>query len=156
LNTFEGNRMEIQQDFKELLVLLNDHKVEYMIVGGYALAFHGAPRYTGDLDIYVKPDQKNAQHLLAALDDFGFASVNLKQSDFQSPEMVIQLGVPPVRVDLITSISGVSWGEAQSGKIRGNLGDIPVFFIGRREFILNKKAIGRKRDFADLEALGET
>ena len=148
--------MEIQQDFKELLVLLNDHKVEYMIVGGYALAFHGAPRYTGDLDIYVKPDQKNAQHLLAALDDFGFASVNLKQSDFQSPEMVIQLGVPPVRVDLITSISGVSWGEAQSGKIRENLGDIPVFFIGRREFILNKKAIGRKRDFADLEALGET
>jgi hypothetical protein len=86
--------MEIQQDFKELLVLLNDHKVEYMIVGGYALAFHGAPRYTGDLDIYVKPDQKNAQNLLAALDDFGFASVNLKQSDFQSPEMVIQLGVP--------------------------------------------------------------
>ncbi len=156
MNTFEGNRMEIQQDFKELLVLLNDHKVEYMIVGGYALAFHGAPRYTGDLDIYVKPDQKNAQHLLAALDDFGFASVNLKQSDFQSPEMVIQLGVPPVRVDLITSISGVSWEEAKSGKIRGNLGDIPVFFIGRREFILNKKAIGRKRDFADLEALGET
>lgn len=88
MNTFEGNRMEIQQDFKELFVLLNDHKVEYMIVGGYALAFHGAPQYTGDLDFYVKPDQKNAQHLLAALDDFGFASVNLKQSGFQSPEAV--------------------------------------------------------------------
>src|SRR3970282_1292044 len=100
--------MRIQQDFKELLTLLNSHRVEYILVGAYALAHHGAPRFTGNLDLFIKPDTRNAQRRLAALQDFGFGSVGLEVKDFTEPDQVIQLGVPPVRVDLITSISGVS------------------------------------------------
>ena len=101
--------MEIQPDFRELFVLLNEQNVEYLIVGGYALAFHGTPRYTGDLDILVRPDPANAQRILKALALFGFGLLGLAVADFENPEQVIQLGEPPVRIDLITSITGVSW-----------------------------------------------
>lgn len=147
--------MEIQLDFKDLLALFNAHKVNYIIVGAYALAFHGAPRYTGDMDIYVKPDLENARRILAALDEFGFGAVGLSPTDFEEPNKVIQLGVPPVRVDLVTSITGVTWDEAFLGKVEGKYGNVPVHFIGRDHFILNKRALGRKKDLADLEALGE-
>jgi hypothetical protein len=147
--------MEVQRDFKELLALFNKHKVEYVIVGGYALAFHGAPRYTGDIDILIHPDVANAHRILAALDEFGFGSVGLTAADFHKPENVIQLGVPPVRVDIITSLTGVSWEDACAGRIKGKYGDIPVYYIGRKQFIANKRAVGRKKDLADLEALGE-
>ncbi|MBW2644977.1 MAG: nucleotidyltransferase [Deltaproteobacteria bacterium] len=147
--------MEVQPDFKDLLALLNAHKVEYIIVGGYALAFHGVPRFTGDLDVFVKPDPENARRILDALDEFGFKSVGLATGDFESPDKVVQLGVPPVRVDIITSLTGVSWEEAFSGRAEGKYGDIAVHYIGREQFVLNKRATGRKRDLADLEALGE-
>lgn len=147
--------MEIQPDFKELLALLNAHNVDYVIVGAYALAFHGAPRFTGDIDIFVKPDTKNAESILAALKEFGFDSLDLKKSDFQQPENVIQLGVPPVRVDLLTSLTDVLWQQAYSGRVEGAYGDVPVYFLGRKEFLTNKKALGRKKDLADIEALGE-
>ena len=104
--------MEVQQDFKELLKLFNAHKVEYVIVGGYALAFHGAPRYTGDIALLIKPDRENAQKVLNALKDFGFAELGLSSNDFSSPENVVQLGVPPVRIDIITSLTGVSWNRS--------------------------------------------
>ena len=147
--------MEVQPDFRNLLVLFNAHKVDHIIVGAYALAFHGAPRYTGDIDIFVNPDAINAQRIMAALDEFGFGSVGLTAMDFESPDKVIQLGVPPVRVDIITSITAVSWEDAVTGRAEGKYGDIPVYFIGREQFISNKKALGRKKDLADLEALGE-
>jgi hypothetical protein len=147
--------MEVQQDFRDLLELLNEHKVEYLIVGGYALAFHGAPRFTGDIDVFVRPAPKNAERILSALTAFGFQFSNLDIEDFQSPDKVVQLGVPPVRVDLITSISGVTWEEAQAHKEPGVFGDVPVAYIGRSEFVANKRASGRQKDLADLEALGE-
>lgn len=147
--------MEVQPDFKELLALFNDHRVSYLIVGGYALAFHGAPRFTGDLDILIKPDHENASRIVAALDAFGFASLGITESDFEQPDQVIQLGVAPVRIDLITSITGVSWDEAFTGRVVSSYGDVPVHYIGRQQFVLNKRATGRKRDLADLEALGE-
>jgi hypothetical protein len=146
--------MEVQPDFKDLLALLNEHTVEYLIVGGYALAFHGAPRFTGDIDIFVRPDSRNAQRILDALSAFGFSFSNLTLDDFQKPNKVVQLGVPPVRVDLITSISGVSWEDANASKELGTFGDVPVQYIGRTQFIANKRAIGRKKDIADIEALG--
>ena len=146
--------MEIQTDFKELLELLNVNNVEYMIVGGYALAFHGAPRYTGDIDIFIKPGMENARRMMKALDEFGFGSVGIEMSDFVNEDKVVQLGVPPVRIDIITSISGVAWEEAFSSKVEGKYGDVPVFYIGVDQFIKNKKSIGRKKDLADLEALG--
>ncbi len=147
--------MEVQQDFKELLKLFNAHKVKYLIVGGYALAFHGAPRYTGDIDIFVKPDAENAIRILNALNEFGFGSVGLKEEDLKTPNKVIQLGFPPVRIDIITSISGVSWYDAFKKHDKGEYGDISVCYIGKKHYIINKRASGRKKDLADLEAIGE-
>ena len=147
--------MEIQPDFRDLLALFNAHRVEYMIVGGYALAFHGAPRYTGDIDLFVRPNAANARRILTALDEFGFGTVGLTEEDFRSPDKVVQLGVPPVRIDIITSLSGVSLEDAFAGCVDGKYGDIPVKYIGRAEFISNKRSTGRKKDIADLEALGE-
>jgi hypothetical protein len=147
--------MEVQKDFKELLELLNARKVEYVIVEGYALAFHGAPRYTGDIDILVRPDSENAGKVLAALTDFGFGSTGLVAADFQKPDQVIQLGFPPVRIDLVTSISGVSWDEVAAGRQKGMYGPVRVDYIGRQELIRNKRAAGRKKDMADIEALEE-
>lgn len=147
--------MEIQPDFRDLLALFNVHKVEYVIVGGYALAFHGAPRFTGDIDILVKPDPFNATRILAALDEFGFGSLDLVQDDFIHPRNVIQLGVPPVRVDILTSISGVSWEEAWISKVPGIYGEVPVNFIGLEAFTNNKRATGRNKDLADLDAISK-
>jgi hypothetical protein len=146
--------MEIHKDFKELLELLNEHKVEYLIVGGYALAFHGAPRFTGDIDLLVKPDSKNAKHILSALEEFGFGSLKLSQVDFTTPNNVIQLGNPPVRVDIMTSITAIDWEKAHTDKVQGNYGDTTAYFISKEDFIANKRALGRKKDLADIEALG--
>ncbi len=147
--------MEIPQDFKELLELLNRQKVKYIVVGGYALAFHGAPRFTGDLDLFVKADKQNSRRILKALKRFGFGSLNLTEADFEKPDTVVQLGVSPVRIDIITSLTGLSWKQAFEGRKKGKYGDISIYYIGRKELIKNKKATGRKRDIADIEALGE-
>lgn len=145
--------MEIQQDYKELLELFNAHKVEYLIVGGFALAFHGAPRFTGDIDLLVKPDVENAKKILAALKDFGFASLNFTEADFLKLDNIIQLGYPPFRIDIIMSITGVDWQTAVNGKVAGKYGDVDIFFLGKKEFIANKKASGRLKDLADIEAI---
>jgi hypothetical protein len=147
--------MEIQKDFKELFECFNANRVSYLIVGGYAMAFHGAPRFTGDIDLYVKPDPENAERILKALDMFGFGGLDLAFEDFVQPDKVVQLGVPPVRIDLVTSISGVSWEDAFKGAVNGRYGDVPVLYIGRDALVLNKRATGRNLDAADLEALGE-
>ncbi len=147
--------MEIHNDFKELLKLFNKHKVEYLVVGDYALAFHGVPHFTGDIDLFVKPVCDNAKRVIVALDEFGFGSLDLSEDDFTTPGKVIQLGVPPIRIDIITRISGVSWEKANSDKVPGQYDQTPVFFISREDFIANKKATGRKKDAADIEALGE-
>ena len=147
--------MQVQTDFRDLLALFNAHQVDYVIVGAYALAFYGAPRYTGDLDIFVKPDASNAQRIMAALEEFGFGSAGLTVGDFERLDQVIQLGVSPVRVDILTSITGVSWEDITTGKTKGTYGDIPVWFIGRGQLIINKKALGRKKDLADLESIGQ-
>ena len=143
-------------DFSALLALLNAHHVEYMIVGGHALAFHGAPRYTGDLDVYIKSDAVNAERMAIVLDEFGFGDLGLTAEDFLTAESVLQLGVPPVRLDILNSLTGVSWSEANNGRVRGTYGDIQVHYIGRDQFIKNKRATGRQRDLADLEMLEGT
>ncbi|MCK9418888.1 MAG: nucleotidyltransferase family protein [Nitrospirae bacterium] len=147
--------MEEQADYKELLALFNAHDVRYIIVGAYALAFHGAPRYTGDLDLLVRPDEVNGRRILSALEAFGFGSLGLTVDDFSVPDRIIQLGVPPVRVDIITSITGVTWDETEADRVQGTFGTIPVSYIGKNSFIRNKRALGRNKDFADAEALGE-
>jgi hypothetical protein len=147
--------MEIEKDFKELLELFNAHKVEYVVVGGFALAFHGAPRFTGDIDILVKPDIENAKRVLIAIKDFGFGSFDFAEADFSKIGQVIQLGVPPVRIDIMTSITGVDWEKIQANKVAGEYGGVPTYYLGKKEFIANKKATGRKKDLADIEAIDE-
>jgi hypothetical protein len=126
----------LSTDFKEFIELLNSTQVEYMLVGGYALATYGHPRYTGDMDVWVKPEADNVERLLLVLSAFGFASVGLKKADFMEPEAVVQLGYPPARIDLLTAIDGVT---------------IPVIHI--QDFRTNKIAAGRHKDLADLEAI---
>ncbi len=147
--------MEIQSDFKELLELFNANKVEYVIVGGYALAFHGAPRFTGDIDLFVSSDGENAKKILEALKQFGFESLELSEKDFTYPDRVIQLGVPPVRIDIMTSLTGVSWQQVASNKVSSTYGRTQVHFIAKQDLISNKKALGRKKDLADIEGLNE-
>jgi hypothetical protein len=147
--------MEIYRDFKELFELFNAQEVEYVIIGGYALAHHGAPRYTRDIDLYVRPTPGNAKRVMDALDAFGFGKVGLGPEDFEKPDQVIQLGYPPVRVDLVTSITGVSWEEASAGRSQGEYGGTRVPYLGRAELIANKKASGRPRDLTDAQRLEE-
>lgn len=145
--------MEISQDFKEWLELLNANKVEYVIVGAHALAFYGVPRFTGDLDILVKPSQENAKKVIQTLEAFGFGPLKLRIKDFTEPDSVIQLGYPPVRIDLITTLTGLTWQQIETGKTKGHFGPVEVYFLGKKDLIRNKKTLGRKKDLADLEAL---
>lgn len=145
--------MEVQPDFEELFVLFNKHRVKYIIVGAYALAFHGAPRTTGDIDVFVQPTAENARRVISALKDFGFGPLNLTESDFAKPKWVVQLGIPPVRIDLVTSITAVTWRKAYSGKVRGAYGKARVHYLGKPEYLINKRAVARKKDLADIEAL---
>jgi hypothetical protein len=147
--------MEAQPDFKEMFELLNRHKAQFIIAGAYALAFHGVPRNTGDIDVYINPTRANARKILAALNDFGFGSLKLTEADFTILGNVIQLGAPPVRIDFLNELSGVSWNEADKGKIAGNYGGVQVHYLGRAQLVANKWATGRKKDLADLEAMGE-
>jgi hypothetical protein len=145
--------MAVQRDFKEFCELLNSHGVEFVIVGAHALAFHGAPRFTGDIDFLVRPTRENALRLLRVFEAFGFGGEGVQAEDILVPGRIFQMGVVPVRIDVITSISGVSWEEVSRGKVAGDYAGVPVHFIGRAEYIANKNAAGRKKDRADVEAL---
>jgi len=148
--------MRLARDLRQFIELLNSHGVEYLIVGSFALAFHGWPRFTGDIDILIRPSKENAQRVEAVIQDFGFGSLGLRADDFGKPYQVVQLGHPPNRVDLLTAITGVPFEEAWAQRQSGDLDGVPVAFIGRESFIKNKRATGRWKDRADLEALGET
>jgi len=145
--------MKLPRDFEDLLRLLGEHCVEYAIVGGYAVARHGHPRFTGDLDVLVRPGGENAHRLLRALTEFGFGSVGLTVQDFLEPGCVVQLGVPPLRVDLLTSIEGVSNDEVFSHLVVDSNEDPPLRFISREDLIRNKRAAARPQDIADLDCL---
>jgi len=146
--------MKIHTDFREFIRTLNNNDVEYVIVGAFALAFHGYPRATGDMDIWVRPLEPNAVKILKALGDFGFKNLKLEKKDILSGK-IIQLGYPPVRIDLVTVLDGLKSNDIWDTRVSGKFGDISVSYIGREAFIKNKRALGRHRDLADLELLGE-
>ena len=129
------------------------HEVRFLLIGGYALAAHGLPRATGDLDTWVWLDRDNASKIIAALDEFGFGSLGLSVDDFVEPEIVVQLGYPPHRIDIITSIDGVDFDDAWERRMMVNVGGVEVPIIGREELILNKIAAGRPQDLADVARL---
>ncbi|MCX5834580.1 MAG: hypothetical protein NTV99_08755 [Deltaproteobacteria bacterium] len=146
--------MKIHTDFREFIRILNKNDVEYVIVGAFALAFHGYPRATGDMDVWIRPLESNAVRLLMALSDFGFKDLKLKQKDILSGK-IIQLGYPPVRIDLVTVLDGLNSDDIWDTRVSGKFGDVSVSYIGRAAFIKNKRALGRHKDLADLELLGE-
>jgi len=143
----------LSPDFKEFIELLNAHQVEYLIVGGYALAFHGHPRYTKDIDIWIATNQENAQKMLKVLKDFGFASLSLSEQDFLAHENIIQLGFPPNRIDILTSVDGIQFAESLSESLTIEVDGVPIHLIGIRKLIENKTASGRLQDLADVEKL---
>ncbi len=142
-------------DFRELLIALRVEDVRFLVVGAHALAAHGVPRVTGDLDVWVEPTAMNATRTWRALVDFGapLAALGVSEKDFTTPNQVIQLGIPPFRIDILTSISGVEFTSAWQESVQGTLFDVPVQFIGREAFIRNKRASGRTKDLDDIRAL---
>ena len=148
--------MSLNADLREFIELLNSRGVDYVIVGAHSLAFHGRPRYTGDLDILVRPSSENATKLISLLRDFGFGQGDFADADFTLPEQMIQLGRAPNRIDLLTSISGVAIDDALNTKISADMEGLPVFVLSKELLIQNKRAVGRPQDLADLDALDES
>lgn len=145
--------MEISQDFKEWLACLNATRTEFVVVGGYALAHHGCPRFTGDIDVLVRPTPENAERVLEALRKFGFGMLGITIEDLATEGRVVQLGFPPQRIDILTRIDGLDWHAAsERPSIDGSLG-FPVPYISRAALLRNKRASGRLKDLADAEAL---
>ncbi len=145
--------MNLPRGLREFIESLNSHKVEYVVVGAFAGAHYGVPRYTGDIDILVRPSQENADRVVQTIAEFGFSSPGLTAADFAQPGLVIQLGMAPNRIDLLTSLTGVSFDDVWSGRTESELAGIPVAFIGRDQYIRNKRATGRPQDLADIAAL---
>ena len=141
------------KDFREFVAALNARAVEYLVIGGYAVAYHGFPRYTKDLDVWVGRAAENITRLLKALEDFGFASMGLTARDFKDPATVIQLGHPPWRIDLLCGVGGLSFRKAFARRETVELDGTPVAFIHREDLVRAKRAAGRHQDLADIENL---
>lgn len=144
----------LNQDFRKFLQLLARYDVRYLIVGGYSVALHGYPRYTKDLDVWVLTSQTNAERLIAALDAFGFGSLGLTTADFLEPGYVVQLGQPPARIDLLTSLTGVEFEQCWRNREELVVNEIVLPVLSLDDLRQNKRALGRHQDLADLENLG--
>jgi hypothetical protein len=146
--------MELNRDFSEFIACFTARDVRFLIVGGYAVAAHGHPRYTKDLDVWVRVDPDNARRIIDALGDFGFDGLGLVVEDFLAEDVVVQLGREPQRIDLLTFVSGVEFDDAYEQRVLVRIGEVEVPVIGRAELRRNKLATGRLRDLADIEDLG--
>ena len=145
--------MVLNPDFREFIQSLNDNGVRYLVIGGYAVALHGYPRYTKDMDVWVEMTPENAKKLIKALDQFGFASLELKAEDFLVPDQIIQLGYPPRRIDVLTTLPGIEFSECFPAHVTADVEGVPVNFIDLDNLKKNKRATGRYQDLADLENL---
>jgi predicted nucleotidyltransferase len=145
--------MELDKDFKEFIQLLNAYKVKYLVIGGYAVNFHGYPRYTKDIDFWLWMTPENIAQVIKALKEFGFGSLNLGLEDFMTPDNIIQLGYEPYRIDLLVDLEGVEFETCFERKIEGELDDVKINFLSLQDLILTKKTAGRLQDLADAEQL---
>jgi hypothetical protein len=139
------------RDFKEFVELLNQHKIEYLIVGGYALGIHGYPRYTGDLDVWINPTQSNGQKMVMVFNEFGLSSMGLREEDFSESGNVIQVGYPPFRIDILTKPDGVTFEDCFKNRLLVEYEGVPIAIIGFDDFKKNKEASGRTKDIEDLK-----
>jgi len=145
--------MDLNPDFKDMLHALKEANVDFLVVGAYAVAAHGHPRATGDLGIWIRADEETAPRVMIALAAFGAPTGEISEADFSSPSIVFQIGVPPGRIDILTSISGVQFSAAWENRIRLRLDELSFDVIGLTDLIENKRATGRPKDLADLAAL---
>ena len=145
--------MELDKDFKEFIELLNEHKVKYLIIGGYAVNFHGYPRYTKDIDFWLWMTKPNIKKLIKAIKKFGFGGLNLEVEDFMKPENIIQLGYEPYRIDLLMDVEGVDFEECFKRRAEAELDGTDVNFLSLKDLIVAKKKAGRLQDLADAEQL---
>ena len=145
--------IHLPRDFKEFLRLLNAHHAEYLLIGGYAVNYHGYPRATADMDIWIAAHPGNADRVVAALREFGFDLPDLSPELFLRPWQIIRLGVPPVRIEISTTISGVDFAECYAARVEDTLDGVPVSLISLPHLKRNKRAYGRHQDLADLEHL---
>lgn len=147
--------MTLDKDFEDFVFLLNTYKVDYMVVGGYALAFHGKPRHTGDLDIWIDVSEDNARKMVLVLNDFGMASLGMEEQDFLTKGSITQIGYPPLRIDILNEIDGITFDEAYPNKLLIDVEGLPVNYIGLDDLIKNKQISGRKKDISDIQQLGK-
>lgn len=148
----------LNDDFRDIVELFAESEVQFLIVGAYALGFHGAPRASGDIDLFVKPTLENAQRVHAALTRFGapLAAHGVSISDFARPGSVYQVGLPPRRIDILTELTGLTFDEAWATRVQTELGGKVISVIGRDAFLRNKRATGRPKDLADAARLEKT
>ena len=145
--------MNLQKDLREFVELLSALEVHFLVVGAFAVAYHGYPRYTADIDLFIERSPENASRLLQAIHQFGFRDVGLTDQDFLREDQVIQLGVAPNRIDIMTHISGVAFADAWTSREIGEVGGLRIPLISREMLKRNKAASGRTQDLADLEHL---
>jgi len=145
--------IELPPDFKEFLKLLNEHGVEYVLIGGYAVGYHGYPRATNDLDVWVAMSLDNAERIVRALREFGFGTPELSADLFLQDESIVRMGIPPMRIEILTTISGVAFDECYAQRVVDVIADVEVSLIGLPQLKINKKASGRHKDLDDLEHL---
>ncbi len=144
---------KLQTDLREFIELLNSHHVEYLVVGGHAVAFHGHPRFTGDIDFFIRATPVNVHRVLAVLHDFGFGGLGITENDLLEDGRIVQLGQPPNRIDILTSISGVDFDSGWDTRVETILDDQPVNLLGWNALLRNKQAAGRQKDLSDLAKL---
>jgi hypothetical protein len=147
----------VNEDFRDLLAALLEAQARFLVVGAHAMAVHGVPRATGDLDVWIAADADNVDRVWDAFLRFGapVAAMGVRREDLHRPDVVVQIGLPPRRIDVLTSITGVDFGDAWAGRVTHDVGGLPIPFLGRAALVRNKRATGRAKDRADLEALGE-
>jgi len=145
--------IEFPRDFKEFLQLLNLKKIEYLVIGGYAVGYHGYPRATGDLDIWIAVNERTAMKMVEVLKDFGFNSPELQKELFLKEQKVIRMGLPPMRLEILTSIDGVAFKTCFNNRIIEDFGDLKVNFISKGDLLINKRASGRPQDLVDFDKL---
>ena len=145
--------IEFPRDFKEFLQLLNSKTIEYLVIGGYAVGYHGYPRATGDLDIWIATNEQNAMKMVEALKEFGFDPPELQKEIFLKKQKVIRMGVPPMRLEILTSIDGVNFETCFNNRIIADFDDFKVNFISKADLLKNKRASGRPQDLVDFDKL---
>lgn len=143
----------LSKDFKEFIELLNGHNVRYLVVGGYAVAFHGYPRYTKDLDVWIELSAQNADNVMKALNEFGFGGLGLKSEDFLESDQIIQLGYPPNRIDILTTLKEINFEDCYKARVEVDIQGLKINFIDLENLKHNKRATGRPQDLADAENL---